>query len=295
MDDTLALRSLFVQQHGEPSWTILHGQSMGGHVLMASLELHPGVYQAGLAECGVVTGEGEVDFLAAYTAAAEFISGVGLLDLPDPATFGRTISDQFLPRMGAPGAYTPRGAQFDSVAKYLMGGDLPFRVEGLAERYTANLVPRLDSNPLRAQSPSTRAVSTRDVHYRVDPGLGLSEDELNAGVRRLDPAPDARTGVFGDLTGALSVPVMSIHTTGDAYVPFALEQAYRQKTLAAGTADLLVQRAIRRAGHCSFSDAEREQAFDDLVGWLQGGPVPAGDDVLASDLSGIGQRWTRVN
>jgi hypothetical protein len=257
---------------------------------MASLEQHPNVYQGGLAECGVVTGEGEIDFLAAYTAAAELISGVGLLDIADPTTFVRAVSDEFVPRMGTPGAYTPKGQQFDSVVKYLMGGDLPARMEGLTERYTANLVPRLD--PARAPGPSTRAVSTRGVRYQIDPGLGLSEDELNAGVRRLDAAPGARTGVFGDLTGSLSVPVLSIHTTGDAYVPFSLEQAYRQKTLQAGTQDLLVQRAIRRAGHCTFAPAEREQAFDDLVSWVQGGPAPEGDDVLASDLSGIGVRWT---
>ena len=290
VEDTLSLRDLFVQKHGPPTWTILHGQSMGGHVLMASLELHPGVYQGGLAECGVVTGEGEIDFLAAYTAAAEFISGVGLLDIADPATFVRAVSEEFVPRMGTPGAYTPKGRQFDSVVKYLMGGDLPARVEGLTDRYTANLVPRLD--PARAPSPSTRAVSTRDMHYQIDAGLGLSEDELNAGVRRLDPAPGSRTGVFGDMSGSLSVPVLSIHTTGDAYVPFSLEQAYRHKTVEAGTQDLLVQRAIRRAGHCTFTQPEREQAFDDLVSWVRGGPTPEGDDVLASDLSGIGLRWT---
>jgi hypothetical protein len=130
------------------------------------------------------------------------------------------------------------------------------------------------------------------VADQIDPGLGLSEDALNAGVRRLDAVPGARTGVFGDMTGHLSVPVLSIHTTGDAHVPFSLEQAYRQKTRQAGTQDLLVQRAIRRAGHCTFAQPEREQAFDDLVSWVQGGPAPEGDDVLASDLSRIGLRWT---
>jgi hypothetical protein len=290
MDDTLQLRDLFIQRHGPPTWTILHGQSMGGHVLVASLELHPDVYQGGLAECGVVTGEGEIDFLAAYTAAAEFISGVRLLDIPDPATFGRTVQDAWLPTMGTPGAYTAKGQQFDSVVKYLMGGDLPRRLEGLADRYTANLLPRGD--PARAQSPSSRAVNTRSVQYQIDPGLGLSEEDLNAGVRRLDPAPGARSGVFSDFSGAISVPLLTIHTTADAYVPFSLEEAYRQKTLQAGTQDLLVQRAIRRPGHCAFTRVEREQAFDDLVGWMQGGPAPDGDDVLSPDLSGIGLRWT---
>jgi hypothetical protein len=34
--------------------------------------------------------------------------------------------------MGTPGAYTPRGEQFDSVVKHLTGGDLAFREQGLA-------------------------------------------------------------------------------------------------------------------------------------------------------------------
>lgn len=290
VDDLLQLRDLFIQRHGAPRWTILHGQSMGGHVLVASLEQHPGAYQGGLAECGVVTGEGEIDFLAAYTAAAEFIAGVPLLDVPDPGAFAHAVQDRWLPLMGSPGSYTAQGRQFDSVVKYLTGGDLPLRLQGLAERYTANLVPRGD--PLRADSPSGQAVNTRDIHYRIDPGLGLSEDDLNAGVRRLDPSPTASNPVFANLTGRISVPLLTIHSTADAYVPFSLEQAYRLKTLQAGTADLLVQRAIRRPGHCTFDPPEREQAFDDLVAWVEGGPAPAGDDVLGPDLSHIGLRWT---
>ena len=54
--DLLALRAQFIERFGRPRWTIIHGQSMGGHVAIASLELHPEVYQGGLIECGVVDG-----------------------------------------------------------------------------------------------------------------------------------------------------------------------------------------------------------------------------------------------
>jgi len=54
--DLLALRAQFIGRFGQPRWTIIHGQSMGGHVAIASLELHPEVYQGGLIECGVVDG-----------------------------------------------------------------------------------------------------------------------------------------------------------------------------------------------------------------------------------------------
>ena len=36
----------------------------------------------------------------------------------------------------------------------------------------------------------------------------------------------------------------------------------------------------------------REQAFDDLVAWIERGTVPEGDDVLA-DVAKLGGRWIR--
>jgi hypothetical protein len=84
---------------------------------------------------------------------------------------------------------------------------------------------------------------------------------------------------------------LTIHETGDLRVPFTLEQSYRRRTLAAGPAHLLVQRAVRWAGHCSFDGSVRERAFDDLIAWLERGAVPAGDDVLG-DVTKLGLRWT---
>ena len=145
-------------------------------------------------------------------------------------------------------------------------------------------------------APARRALSTRQVVYQIDPGLGVSAADLNAGVRRYDPVPGARSPdvepVFADFTGHIDVPVLSLHDTGDGYVPFALEQDYRRKTIAAGTSDLLVQRAIRRAGHCNFTDAERNRAFDDLVIWLEQGTRPDGEDVLSADQAHLGLRFT---
>jgi hypothetical protein len=86
------------------------------------------------------------------------------------------------------------------------------------------------------------------------------------------------------------VPVLALHETGDARVPFSLQQMYRRRTLAAGTAQLLVQRAVRCGGHCGFDGEVREQAFDDLVRWIERGTKPKGDNVLTNDLSKIGLR-----
>src|SRR4029453_2139646 len=58
IEDLVALHELFVKEIGAPRWSVIYGQSMGGHIAVASLDLRPGFYQGGLAECGLVDGIG---------------------------------------------------------------------------------------------------------------------------------------------------------------------------------------------------------------------------------------------
>jgi pimeloyl-ACP methyl ester carboxylesterase len=290
--DLLTLRAHFINRFGEPRWTIIHGQSMGGHVSIASLELHPDAYQGALIECGVIDGVGLVDWLRAYTAAAEYFSGLPLFDTPRPE-FDALVSSKWLAAMGEPGLYTEAGRRFDSVVKHLAGGDVPLRLEGLALRYVQNLNPR-DPGPQRAQE-FARHADTRHIVYDIDPGLGVDAATLNREIRRVVPEPGARSyeanPVFAELTGKIRVPVMAIHEAADFRVPLRLQQNYRQRVDKVGASHLLVQRAVRWPGHCGIDGAVREQAFDDLVAWIEKGAVPAGDDVLG-DVSQLGLRWT---
>src|SRR6266550_2181379 len=164
IEDLVALRELFLKDIGKPRWTIIYGQSMGGHIAVASLELRPGLYQGGLAECGLVDGISIADYLLAYTAAAELISGVPLLDAPDKPTFTQILHERVVPALGMPGSYTARGRQFDSVVKYLMGADragndLPLRLQGLQRRYLLNMLYR-DPDVEKETTFGGRAAST---------------------------------------------------------------------------------------------------------------------------------------
>ena len=47
------------------------------------------------------------------------------------------------------------------------------------------------------------------------------------------------------VNGEFKIPVVSIHTLGDLYLPWHMEQTYRRRTVAKGNGDWLVQRAIR--------------------------------------------------
>ena len=92
-------------------------------------------------------------------------------------------------------------------------------------------------------------------------------------------------------TGKISDPLLTLHNTGDLFVPISMEQDYRKVVEAAGNGDLLVQRAIRAGGHCKFSGEELTTAFADLVAWVKDAKKPAGED-LSGDLRNAGMAFT---
>ena len=77
-------------------------------------------------------------------------------------------------------------------------------------------------------------------------------------------------------------PGGSIHTLGDLFVPFSMEQVYQKRVAAKGNSTWLVQRAIRGASHCDFTVAEQVSAFDDMIKWERDGVKPSGDDVVTA-------------
>lgn len=287
--DTVALRKRFIEMYGQPRWIILYGESMGGHVTVGALEQHPELFQGGMTECGVVDGVGYVDWTYAYTAAAEYFSGVPLLDAK-PEDFRQLVHGPFVERMGAPGRYTERGRRFDSVVKYLAGGDVPLREEGLKSQYLEILRAR-GPGPDYAREVA-RYADTRSTVYDIDPGFGVDAATLNREIRRVLPAPGVRETadpVYRPFTGRLRTPLLTLHGTADFDVPLRMEQDYRRRTLAAGTSALLVQRTERMAAHCDFTPAARQKMFDDLVIWIERGVVPTGEDVLG-DVTKLGAR-----
>ena len=91
--------------------------------------------------------------------------------------------------------------------------------------------------------------------------------------------------------GKLERPTLTMHGTGDLFVPIVLEQSLQHAVAAAGKQDLLRQRVYRIAGHCGFSQAEMIKSFDDLAAWVHKGTKPEGDDV-SGDLRNAGLTFT---
>lgn len=299
--DTLALKDLFAELLGPPSRTYLVGASMGGDVAVLSLEQAPGEYDGALSLCGVASGVEILDYFAAtWLAVGAFVTGVPPLD-PDTATPQEMIAAilQAKSLLGQPGAYTQAGEQFKSIIINYTGGPRPFDSEGFDQWYDFTFILLIDSLNAQdkwlptARQGINRAVATNvGAVYDIDPGLGLTDDEINTGVVRWPADPQARAGSefaeFVPRSGQLSVPLMSLHGTGDYFVPFGLEVSYLQSVQAAGKGDLLVQRAYRHSGHCAFNTPDLVEAFNDLVTWVETGVRPWGDD-LSGDLTNIGR------
>jgi hypothetical protein len=117
-------------------------------------------------------------------------------------------------------------------------------------------------------------------------GLSLTHDlqTLNHAAR-ISAKPSAVGYLAQNIAfnGELSMPVLTMHTTGDGLVVPQNEQAYQQVVDRAGDGRLLRQIFVHRAGHCSFTPAETITAAQTLLNRLRTGHW---DDVLSpADLN----------
>lgn len=292
-DDTLALKRHFAREFGAPKRTYVTGGSMGGNVVALSLEHFADEYDGGLAVCGALGGEEIIDYLLSWAMVAEFIAGATLPLGQGQALVTAALLMRIAPALGPVEAPTAKGKAFASVVLHLTGGPRPFFSEGYREQYLVNF-GLVISDPDR--STLTGKAATNEGHvYHIDEGMGFTDAALNNGVRRLPADPAVRNpAVYPDkapTSGRISDPLLTLHNTGDLFVPISQEQSYRRKASAAGRGDLLVQRIIRDGGHCKFTDGEVTRAWNDLVAWVTTGARPAGDDVLG-DLSDAGRAFT---
>jgi len=289
LEDTMALVDLVTTfaSGRAPARVYLTGTSMGGHVTLLGMHEYPTSFAGGLAMCP--SGPGLFDFNAAVGAAAEVITGVQYTRDGLREQYARVAS-----LLGSPPAYTDMGRQLASVQIAISGGVRPFAMEGLESYFLRNI----SGGALAGGAPgSGRSIDTRAFIYDIEPGLGLSAATLNERARDVTGDPAVRGPNGGPyeeqraFDGAIERPLLTMHGTGDLFVPIFLQRLLKDAVHAAGRDQLLVQRIYRIPGHCQFSQPEMIRAFDDLVAWVTRGTRPAGDDVMAS-LADAGRTFT---
>jgi hypothetical protein len=309
VEDTNALALNFVQiaaakgrTLAAPSKIFITGLSMGGHITAAAIEAEAKAnainkvnYAAAMPICGVLGDTELFNYFGGYQVAAQQLAGFPITSFPttDFAALAPAIRSALwtnFPTATSPvGQTNAQGDKLKNAVMNLSGGDRPFYNEGWANAGNqGNIFASLGGDGTITGILNDNVLDTTQLFYKVD-ATSTSNTALdtafNNSAFKIRPTADAnrlrRDGLRWIPTspGDITVKVMSLHTLGDLFVPFKMEQVYFDRIKAKGKESLLVQRAIRDVGHCAFTAAEASTAFDDLVKWEAGGPKPGGDDV----------------
>ncbi|WP_019141646.1 alpha/beta hydrolase family protein [Noviherbaspirillum massiliense] len=278
-----------------PSRVYIVGASMGGHVAAAAVEQETLAtaankmrYNGAVPMCGVVGDTELFNYFRAYESAAEYYAGVPVTTAPTDFTANRGKMEDELWRI-YPLVTTSRGDKVKSIVMHLTGGPRPIFDEGFAIKPIQDAIwDTFDDDGTLYGIVAKNIVDTTQIVYQLDDDPALSPEEvaLNNAIPRVSAAADANPlradGVrwVPRVNGQFNVPVVTLHTLGDLYVPFKMEQIYRQRAIANGSDAWLVQRMVRSPAHCDITIAEQIAAFQAMVDWEQRGIKPAGDDVL---------------
>ena len=301
VEDTNALADKFKKIAAErgrhlrsPHKTYIIGHSMGGHIAGAAIEeetwktaVNKQKYDGAVPMCGVMGDTELFDYFAAYQLAAQTLAGYAS---HTPGEFGTIAADVrsklFVNFSTVP---TAQGMKLVQVVKNLTGGERPVFSQGFGNTALQNVVWGTfgsDGTVNGILAKSTLDTNRFVYQFDNDPALSSDETALNASIPDLTAAPAANRlredGLrwIPKVNGQFKIPVVSMHTLGDLYVPFSMQQIYRKRADAQGSGDWLVQRAIRAPSHCDFTVHEQVEAFDAMVKWAEMGIKPAGDDVL---------------
>lgn len=252
--DNERLRQHFVSQHGEPRRTLVIGHSMGGHLVLASMERHPQAYDGGLSLCGAnspaeeLFADGLVPPLVAFDHFFPGAMGLAPGGLSDPDS--PPMVDPEVLEVALQGNETQARALGDrfGILREDLAGALMFRYFILRE-----LMQRAGGFP----------VDTISVAYG-----GMGDDAMfNANVRRHvgHPVAMAYTAANAPLFGTVRAPVVLLANAYDPTVPAAFSSRYVTLAEAAGNAGRVIELPSVGHGHCAFTPTDVDRAFTVLL------------------------------
>jgi hypothetical protein len=275
----------------EPSRLYITGHSMGGHVTGAAIDEEAQTtannrvrYHGAVPMCGVMGDTELFNQFAAMQVTAQAIAGVPSYPFQKWSEISGLVTSTLFQTF--PGTPTVTGQKYLSVLQNITGGVRPMFDLGVAVGGSfPSAWGTFGGDGTISGILNHNVLDTTGYTYTIT-GDAAGSTALNAAVQKVSPEPDAnRLRTDGlrwvpKVNGDFRIPVVSIHTLGDLFVPFSMQQTFRQRTDAKGNGAWLVQRAIRGASHCDFTVAEQVDAFEAMVRWERDGIKPAGDDVV---------------
>jgi hypothetical protein len=303
--DTHALVGLFRSTVGTaPNALYMTGASMGGHIAAVEIEQFR-EFAGAMPLCGVLGDTELFDHYLDANVTAAALTGTAIR-FPATTAEGQAYAPEYdqrvlgeLPQLGS-GFNTPNvqltdlGRTWRAAVEQRSGGTRPgfdsafafWNGFGFAPLtnvpFLFGLYPGLSGGTIGIASGNVTS-NLRTV-YQLDgkESLTPAERQLNDQVLRVAATAKATTDLTGipAVLGDPRIPVLSLHTIGDLFVPISMEQRYALHVRQHQQSRQFVSRAIRGNAHCGFTQAELQQGFSDLVRWVRTGDHPAGDDIL---------------
>ncbi len=291
--------------------TYLVGASMGGDIVMASIEKYPGAYAGAIAACGAVAGwPPEVSWLVDVRAAYNYFTKGTPYELPGEKSLTKSALPQ-LPEnsSGVIGSLkllyqlhqisAPVFSLFKA-AKANPGGPEDKIIDNIAavahtQKDAASLgLPLatvvLGQDDIAATFGGNIYDSTRKVYS--SPYLTAEQNAaLNRDIQRMksDPAAIARAEAWYSPNGHFDAKLVAIYNSTDSLVPTDIHEVYlRHVVEQAGNSGNLLQRPLPPVispdffssglpglAHCGFTVPQVSKAFNDLHAWVETGEKPA--------------------
>jgi pimeloyl-ACP methyl ester carboxylesterase len=283
---THQLGAIAASKIGQPRRTLLVGHSMGALAIVKLAEKYPAQYDGVLAMCGPLGGAAaEIQYAGDARVTFDYFFPTLLpgttFDVPDGTQYLSPFdpggpSPLFLQVFGALSANPAATLQWATAAKLPFAnqvelGNSALYVVGFLLRYSNDLVDRVNG-----KIPFDNQQTVYEVNV-ADPATNAYLSQLlNDGVDRFEADRKAINYYAHNYapTGAISIPVVTLHTTRDPAIPFAHEAMFADTVGAAGNSGWLLQRPVERWGHCAFTTDETASAFATLVSWVRSGQRP---------------------
>src|SRR5258708_1399713 len=312
--DQIALLDFFDATCGTPTRTIAWGHSEGGIISAGLVQLFPDRFAGALPMCGALSGgigtwNQALDSAFAFKVLLAGNAPLSIVHITDP-TSSFNLAQQILaqaqsslegrarialvaalsdiPGWFAPASPEPASTDFTTQEQkqfpwvshdfgfaFFARAELEFRAGGnpswnVGVDYTTQLAHSADRDEV--------------IALYQHAGLNLTQDlqALETAPRiTADPPAVQYLNQYITFNGNLSIPVLTMHTTGDGLEPPEEEQAYASVVQSSGDTSLLRQVLVHRAGHCTFTPAETLTAFQTLIQRLDTGKW---EDTTSPDL-----------
>jgi len=324
LPDQISTLNTFDSTYGKPKTTVAWGHSLGGIITAGLIQDYPSRFDAALPMCGVLSGgvatwntalDGAFAFQKLIDPSVQIVNitnPTANLDNAETALAAAQATPQGQARLAlvaaladTPGWFTPLSAEPSSTdyTAQEQNQDLWFSevTFPFIFAFRADLEAKAGGNPswntgvnyFGDLSKSADVSEVKALYSSAGLSLGHDVQTLNTS-KRIKANPDAVAWLARNISfdGAISVPVLTMHTTGDGLVVPENEQAYKAVVDKAGRGALLRQIFVARAGHCAFTPAETITAVQTLENRLSTGhwnvPAPA---ALNADAAALGPQF----